>query len=70
MACLGSSYLLEKHSRPLPVLTKSPKLGAGHTQGQGYCSSPEYGDANNQTVELNFLSIGKELCIERYYLIL
>ena len=66
MAGLGSSNLLEKRSRPLPVLSKSPWLGAGQTQGQGYCSSPEYGDANDQTVELNFPGVGKELCIKRY----
>ena len=66
MAGLGSSYSLEKQSRPYPVMSKSPWLGAGQTQGQGYCSSLEYGDAYDQTVELNFRGMGKELCIECY----
>ena len=48
-------FVLAREAKsPLSSVVKITMIRRWSNPGQGYCSSPEYGDANDQTVELNF----------------
>ena len=71
MQCWFREFVLAREAKsPLSSVVKITMIRRWSSPGARLLLSPEYGDANDQTVELNFPGVGKERCIKRYYLVL